>query len=103
MDAHAVAPWGECAPAAVLPNYAEVMDLLGEAQRLIRLIRPEIYVKGGDYTAEMPAKAPLVRSLGGEVLVLGYLPDRSTTAIIGRIRSVPGDLDGIRPVPPARP
>ncbi|WP_043615590.1 D-glycero-beta-D-manno-heptose 1-phosphate adenylyltransferase [Nonomuraea candida] len=58
-------------------------------ERLLRMIRPELYVKGGDYTAEMLPEAPLVRSLGGEVRVLGYLPDRSTTAIIGRMRSLP--------------
>lgn len=58
-------------------------------ERLLRMMRPELYVKGGDYTAEMLAEAPLVRALGGEVRVLGYLPDRSTTAIIGRMRSLP--------------
>ncbi|PRX61232.1 rfaE bifunctional protein kinase chain/domain/rfaE bifunctional protein nucleotidyltransferase chain/domain [Nonomuraea fuscirosea] len=58
-------------------------------ERLLRMIRPELYVKGGDYTVEMLAEAPLVRSLGGEVHVLGHLPDRSTTAIIGRMRSLP--------------
>ncbi|MEV4398614.1 D-glycero-beta-D-manno-heptose 1-phosphate adenylyltransferase [Nonomuraea sp. NPDC049607] len=72
-------------------------------ERLIRLIRPEIYVKGGDYTPEMLAEAPLVRSLGGEVRVLDYLPDRSTTAVIGRMRSAPGEPDTVRPFPPARP
>ncbi|MFG1704956.1 D-glycero-beta-D-manno-heptose 1-phosphate adenylyltransferase [Nonomuraea sp. M3C6] len=61
-------------------------------ERLLRLIRPELYVKGGDYTAEALAEAALVRSLGGEVRVLGYLPDRSTTAIIGRMRSLPDQL-----------
>ncbi|GAA3117409.1 hypothetical protein [Nonomuraea salmonea] len=58
-------------------------------ERLLRMIRPELYVKGGDYTAEMLPEAPLVRALGGEVRVLGYLPDRSTTAIIGRLRLLP--------------
>ncbi|SDJ34161.1 D-glycero-beta-D-manno-heptose 1-phosphate adenylyltransferase [Nonomuraea jiangxiensis] len=62
-------------------------------ERLLRMIRPELYVKGGDYTPEMLAEAPLVRSLGGEVRVLGYLPDRSTTAIIGRLRSLPEQFD----------
>ncbi|NRQ38951.1 D-glycero-beta-D-manno-heptose 1-phosphate adenylyltransferase [Nonomuraea sp. NN258] len=61
-------------------------------ERLLRMIRPELYVKGGDYTAEMLAEAPLVRSLGGEVKVLDYLPDRSTTAIIGRMRALPEHL-----------
>ncbi|KAB8196673.1 D-glycero-beta-D-manno-heptose 1-phosphate adenylyltransferase [Nonomuraea phyllanthi] len=58
-------------------------------ERLLRMIRPELYVKGGDYTPEMLPEAPLVRALGGEVRVLGYLPDRSTTAIIGRMRLLP--------------
>jgi D-beta-D-heptose 7-phosphate kinase/D-beta-D-heptose 1-phosphate adenosyltransferase len=61
-------------------------------ERLLRMIRPELYVKGGDYTPEMLQEAPLVRALGGEVRVLGYLPDRSTTAIIGRVKSLPERL-----------
>jgi rfaE bifunctional protein kinase chain/domain/rfaE bifunctional protein nucleotidyltransferase chain/domain len=59
-------------------------------ERLLRMIRPELYVKGGDYTPEMLPEAPLVRALGGEVRVLGYLPDHSTSAIIGRMQSLPG-------------
>lgn len=43
-------------------------------------------VSGGDYTPEMLPEAPLVRALGGEVRVLDYVPDRSTTAIVERIR-----------------
>ncbi|MGC9669171.1 D-glycero-beta-D-manno-heptose 1-phosphate adenylyltransferase [Planosporangium sp. 12N6] len=54
---------------------------------LITLVRPDLYVKGGDYRPEMIPEAPLVRELGGEVLTLDYLPDRSTTKLIGRIRS----------------
>lgn len=58
-------------------------------ERLLRMIRPELYVKGGDYAPDMLAETPLVRSLGGEVRVLSYVPDRSTTAIIGRMRLLP--------------
>lgn len=54
---------------------------------LIETIRPEVYVKGGDYPPDLVPEAPLVRSLGGEVHILGYVPDRSTSAIIDRIRS----------------
>src|SRR5205823_10166239 len=53
---------------------------------LIGLVRPDVYVKGGDYRADLIPEAPLVRSLGGEVRILDYLPDRSTTKLIGRIR-----------------
>ncbi len=53
---------------------------------LLRLVRPEVYVKGGDYHPDLLPEADLVRELGGEVRVLGYVPDRSTTAIVNRIR-----------------
>jgi D-beta-D-heptose 7-phosphate kinase / D-beta-D-heptose 1-phosphate adenosyltransferase len=54
---------------------------------LIALVRPDLYVKGGDYPPELIPEAGLVRALGGEVRSLEYLPDRSTTEIIQRIRS----------------
>ncbi|SEN60035.1 D-glycero-beta-D-manno-heptose 1-phosphate adenylyltransferase [Nonomuraea pusilla] len=66
-------------------------------ERLLRMFRPELYVKGGDYTAEMLAEAPLVRSMGGEVRVLSYLPDHSTSAIIGRMRSGEEEPEGTAP------
>ncbi|MFF5070346.1 D-glycero-beta-D-manno-heptose 1-phosphate adenylyltransferase [Micromonospora olivasterospora] len=54
---------------------------------LIEAVRPDVYVKGGDYPPEMVPEAPLVRRLGGQVRTLGYVPDRSTSAIIERIRA----------------
>jgi rfaE bifunctional protein nucleotidyltransferase chain/domain len=56
---------------------------------LIEAVRPDVYVKGGDYPPELVPEAPLVRSLGGQVQALGYVPDRSTSAIIDRIRNHP--------------
>lgn len=54
---------------------------------VIRAVRPDIYVKGGDYTRETLPEAPLIESLGGAVCILPYLQDRSTTGLIDRIRS----------------
>ncbi|BCB76227.1 bifunctional protein HldE [Phytohabitans flavus] len=54
---------------------------------LIERVRPDVYVKGGDYPPELVPEAALVRRLGGEVRTLGYVPDRSTSAIIERIRA----------------
>ncbi|MFG2071365.1 D-glycero-beta-D-manno-heptose 1-phosphate adenylyltransferase [Nonomuraea maritima] len=72
-------------------NYVDYVTEFDEdtPERLLRMIRPELYVKGGDYAPEMLAETPLVRALGGEVRVLSYVPDRSTTAIIGRMRLLP--------------
>jgi len=55
-------------------------------ERLLEAVRPDVYVKGGDYRPELIPEAELVTRLGGEVRTLDYLPDRSTSAIIDRIR-----------------
>jgi D-beta-D-heptose 7-phosphate kinase / D-beta-D-heptose 1-phosphate adenosyltransferase len=55
---------------------------------LIRLVRPDIFVKGGDYTRETLPEASLVEALGGEVYLMPYVSDRSTSGIIERIRRV---------------
>ncbi|MBW0131828.1 D-glycero-beta-D-manno-heptose 1-phosphate adenylyltransferase [Pseudonocardia oceani] len=54
---------------------------------LIAQVRPDVYAKGGDYTAQMLPETPVVERLGGEVHVLSYLSDHSTTAIVARIRA----------------
>ncbi|MBO0869679.1 MAG: D-glycero-beta-D-manno-heptose 1-phosphate adenylyltransferase, partial [Micromonosporaceae bacterium] len=53
---------------------------------LLTRLRPDVYVKGGDYRPELIPEAELVSRLGGQVRTLSYLPDRSTSAIIERIR-----------------
>jgi rfaE bifunctional protein nucleotidyltransferase chain/domain len=53
---------------------------------LIAAIRPDIYVKGGDYTADALPERVLVESYGGRVVALPYLPGRSTSEIVARIR-----------------
>ncbi len=54
---------------------------------LLQIVRPDLYVKGGDYTPQMLPEAPLVEQLGGSVRILSYVEDRSTTGILERIRA----------------
>jgi D-beta-D-heptose 7-phosphate kinase/D-beta-D-heptose 1-phosphate adenosyltransferase len=54
---------------------------------LLEQVCPDIYAKGGDYTAATLPEAPVVQRLGGQVHVLDYLPDHSTTTIMRRIRN----------------
>ncbi|SDD67179.1 rfaE bifunctional protein, domain I/rfaE bifunctional protein, domain II [Actinokineospora iranica] len=54
---------------------------------LIRAVRPDLYVKGGDYSPDMLAESEVVREVGGEVRILDYLADHSTSAVIDRIRT----------------
>ena len=46
---------------------------------LIEALRPEVHVKGGDYRAEDLPETPLVRSYGGEVVIVPLLEGRSST------------------------
>jgi len=56
------------------------------AVEVVEVVEPDCYVKGGDYTAEMLPEAPLVNALGGRVVILPYLEDRSTTSVLARLR-----------------
>jgi D-beta-D-heptose 7-phosphate kinase/D-beta-D-heptose 1-phosphate adenosyltransferase len=58
---------------------------------LIRAIRPDVFVKGGDYTRQTLPEAPLVEDLGGRVELLPFVEDRSTSGIIERIREAYGE------------
>lgn len=53
---------------------------------LIERLRPEVYVKGGDYSPEMLRETEVVRAYGGEVVMVDYVPEHSTTAVVRRIR-----------------
>lgn len=54
--------------------------------RLIEEIKPDILVKGGDYTLDQIVGAKSVLSNGGEVKVLSFKEGISTTDIIEKIR-----------------
>ncbi|GCE14277.1 adenylyltransferase/cytidyltransferase family protein [Tengunoibacter tsumagoiensis] len=67
------------------------------ANNLIDLLRPAIYVKGGDYagahsdvpdTTRLP-EAKVVQAYGGTIRLIPYLPHHSTTELIARIKQLP--------------
>ncbi len=54
---------------------------------LIEKIRPDIYVKGGDYEIDTLAETHLVKSWGGKAVAIPFLYERSTTSLLGKIRA----------------
>jgi rfaE bifunctional protein nucleotidyltransferase chain/domain len=54
---------------------------------LIEKIRPDIYVKGGDYEIDALAETHLVKSWGGKAVAIPFIYERSTTSLLGKIRS----------------
>ncbi len=59
------------------------------ADNLIRALTPQIYVKGGDYRDKLLPERATVEALGGTVVLIDYLPDHSTSALIAKIRALP--------------
>ncbi len=57
---------------------------------LIVALRPDVLVKGGDWPEARIVGAAEVRAWGGRVVSIPFRHDRSTTAVIERIRESPG-------------
>jgi len=61
------------------------------------LLQPAIYVKGGDYAGAQSGipdpqrlpELPAVQAYGGSVQLIPYLPHRSTTELIAKIKGLP--------------
>jgi D-glycero-beta-D-manno-heptose 1-phosphate adenylyltransferase len=53
---------------------------------LLKLVRPQLYVKGGDYDIETLDETHVVRGWGGDARALGFVDGYSTTALVKRIR-----------------
>ncbi len=58
------------------------------AERVLEQVRPDIYVKGGDYNVQSTVEGRLAKLLGAQALSLDVVHARSTSAIIHRIRSL---------------
>ncbi|HEB29163.1 MAG TPA: bifunctional D-glycero-beta-D-manno-heptose-7-phosphate kinase/D-glycero-beta-D-manno-heptose 1-phosphate adenylyltransferase HldE [Porticoccus sp.] len=55
-------------------------------ERLLELIKPDILVKGGDYSRTEVVGWEIVEGYGGEIKALDFLDDCSTTAIVEKIQ-----------------
>ena len=81
----------EAARAAVLASLASV-DLVclfeeDTPLKLIQQIKPDLLIKGADYTRATVVGADLVESWGGAVALAELLPGHSTTATLARLRN----------------
>lgn len=77
--------------ALVLAGLASVDAVTFFAERtpceLLQRVRPELYVKGGDYDMETLEETRLVRSWGGDALAIPFVGGYSTSALVYRIRA----------------
>ena len=59
-------------------------------EALIEALRPEVLVKGGDWPAEKIVGAAATRARGGRVVSIPFEHQRSTSALLSRIRDTRG-------------
>ena len=89
---------GEGRPIVAEADRAEVLDALRAvdivtifdeptAEELVRLVRPNVYVKGGDYSLDTLPEAKIVQAAGGRVEFIPFLEGHSTTGVIERIKA----------------
>ena len=89
---------GEGRPIVSEADRAEVLEALRAvdivtifdeptAEELIRLVRPDVYVKGGDYSLDKLPEAKIVQELGGRVELIPFVEGHSTTNVIERIKA----------------
>jgi rfaE bifunctional protein nucleotidyltransferase chain/domain len=74
--------------AALLPVTAAIVFEEDTADALIDALRPDIYVKGGDYRDKPLPERPLVENYGGQVILIDYLPNHSTSDLIRRVKAL---------------
>ena len=69
--------------------FVDAVILFGEDTplTLIDAVKPDVLVKGGDYTIDTIVGADAVLSRGGKVDIIPFLPGHSTTAIIDKIKT----------------
>lgn len=57
-------------------------------EKLLELLKPDIHVKGGDYEKKDLPETEIVEKNGGEVRILSFVDNNSTTGIINKIIKV---------------
>jgi len=81
---------------ATILSHLEMIDFVcifddDTPYELIKIVKPDILVKGGDWSVENIVGRDIVESYGGKVVNIPYLEGKSTTGIIERILKVYGD------------
>ncbi|MEV5315573.1 MULTISPECIES: D-glycero-beta-D-manno-heptose 1-phosphate adenylyltransferase [unclassified Streptomyces] len=82
-------------PINTVADRARVLQALGSVdavavfdeatpQALLSRLRPDVWVKGGDYSVQELPEAETLRAWGGQAVVLPYLDGRSTTLLARR-------------------
>lgn len=67
-------------------DYVSVFDE-DTAVEFLKLVKPEIYAKGGDYDPKDLPEAPTIQEQGGRIEILQHVPDKSTTGLLAKVKA----------------
>lgn len=70
-------------------RWVDEVRIFDDLEELIKEIRPDILVKGGDYNKDQIIGRRFIESYGGQVVILPYFEDVSTSKLIHKIRGLP--------------
>lgn len=77
----------EVVAALAAVDYVVIFDE-STAESLVNEVKPDIYVKGGDYRIQDIPEAKIVASNGGKTILIPEVPGRSSTNIIKKIAEI---------------
>jgi len=75
----------EIIAALEMVDYVTLFDSL-TCSKLLQMIKPEVYVKGGDYSSETLPEEEVVKDYGGKVEIIDRVKNRSTSQIINKVK-----------------
>ncbi len=83
-------PQAERAALLAALSFVDAVTIFEEDTPLetLKLVRPHILVKGADYRPDQVVGRELVEASGGRVAVVPLVPDKSTSALVERIRGI---------------
>jgi len=72
-----------------------------DARAFLEAVRPDIYVKGGDYTIDTinQDERRLLEKLGVKIVILPAVPGKSTSALVQKMQSAPTTSKDLHPDP----
>jgi rfaE bifunctional protein nucleotidyltransferase chain/domain len=73
--------------ASLEPVHRVVVFSEPTADALLRAVRPDVYVKGADYTPETLPEAATAREVEARLVFVPLVPERSTSELLDRIRA----------------
>lgn len=71
----------------IIPVDAVVLFSEDTPYNMISEVKPDVLVKGGDYSVDEVVGREIVEASGGEVIIIPLVTGRSTTNLIKKIRS----------------